>query len=82
MGMFISPHLHTPRERIRVDGQIISKNDLVRLSEETQKRLETEENKDVLEWMSFFDKFFLVAVSYFGERQVSTSHLCLKISLY
>lgn len=39
-GLYISPHLHTFRERIQIDGELVSESDVVRLIEELRLHLE------------------------------------------
>ncbi|GAB4558016.1 MAG: folylpolyglutamate synthase/dihydrofolate synthase family protein [Anaerolineae bacterium] len=48
-GLFTSPHLHTFRERIRVDGRLIPIDDLVQLVEECRPALESEPDRTVFE---------------------------------
>jgi folylpolyglutamate synthase/dihydropteroate synthase len=41
VGVFTSPHLHTARERIKIGTNLISKEDLIRLGEESIAQMET-----------------------------------------
>ncbi|MGI8550079.1 MAG: bifunctional folylpolyglutamate synthase/dihydrofolate synthase [Dehalococcoidia bacterium] len=41
-GLYTSPHLHSPRERIMIDGEPISEAELTRLVTELQPHVETE----------------------------------------
>jgi folylpolyglutamate synthase/dihydropteroate synthase len=61
VGIFTSPHLHTARERIKINNELISKPDLVRLGRAALANAE--------EWSVFFDHFLSVAIQYFGFRK-------------
>ena len=39
VGVFTSPHLHTARERIKIGDKLISKEDLVRLGQNSIKKM-------------------------------------------
>jgi len=84
-GLFTSPHLYSPRERIRINGELISKEDLIRISNniksmctvreawyKDEKSQVTDENFKIIlpEWFNFFDRFLLVALQWFSERKV------------
>ncbi len=64
VGTFTSPHLHTVRERIRVNDAMIPKAAFVRLWATVQEALETEP------WAMFFDKVLALALAYFVEQRV------------
>jgi dihydrofolate synthase/folylpolyglutamate synthase len=64
VGIFTSPHLHTARERIKINTDLISKADLTRIGQMTLAQTYTES------WPVFFDLFLAAAVRYFGEQQV------------
>lgn len=64
VGVFTSPHLHTARERIKINKQLISKEDIVRLGCEALSVLESKS------WTVFFDLFMYMAIRYFGEQNV------------
>lgn len=64
VGIFTSPHLHTARERIKINTDLISKADLTRIGQMTLVQTYAES------WPVFFDLFLAAAVRYFGERQV------------
>jgi len=71
VGTFTSPHLHTVRERIRVNDILISKADFVRLWAKVQKALtdySTEGGGG--HWANFFDKVLGVALAWFVEQRV------------
>ena len=62
IGMFTSPHLITFRERIRINGEYISKEDVTRLGNQL---LNTEFSKPP----TMFDYCLAMAVLYFKEQQ-------------
>ena len=68
VGMFISPHLETMRERISVNGEMISEQDFAACFEHVMERVE-EGKKEGLSHPSFFEYLFLMAMDYFKEKQ-------------
>ena len=64
VGIFTSPHLHTARERIKIGNELISKEDLVRIGQNSIKKMEDSA------WRVFFDTFLFTALQYFGEKKV------------
>lgn len=67
VGVFTSPHIHTARERLKINNQIISIEDFVRLGENALKRAESSPN---CEWIVFFDLLLTMALEYFSEQDV------------
>lgn len=65
VGMFISPHLETMRERIRIDRELISEEEFVRFFEKVKEESQKEEENHP----SFFEFLFLMAMCYFEEKQ-------------
>lgn len=63
-GMFTSPHLHTFRERIRVDGALISEEDVERLVERLAPALATRHEVTVFEIIT------AMAMLHFAEQGV------------
>ena len=63
-GMYTSPHLHTFRERIRIEGTLISEEDVVRLVERMLPILDTRTE------ITVFEIITAMAMSYYAERQV------------
>ncbi len=63
-GLFTSPHLHTFRERIRLNGQLIPTPDLVELLARCKPVLETEPDSTP------FEVITALAFTYFAESQV------------
>ena len=63
VGMFISPHLVSMRERIEINGKMISKKDFVKAYTKVSAYVTQEDSP------SFFEYLFLMAMCYFGERK-------------
>ncbi len=63
-GLFTSPHLHTFRERMRVDGRLIPASDLVALLERCKPALEAEPDRTT------FETITALAFVYFAERGI------------
>mmetsp|Transcript_26416 Transcript_26416/g.25296 ORF Transcript_26416/g.25296 Transcript_26416/m.25296 type:complete len:485 (+) Transcript_26416:195-1649(+) len=64
IGIFTSPHLHTARERIKIGTSLISKEDVIRLGEETLEKMAN------ITWVVFFDVLLTLSMRYFGEQNV------------
>ena len=62
-GLFISPHLFSPCERISIDGKLISKKDFVSVCQEV---LAAEREK-----LNFFEILTAVAFLYFSRQKVN-----------
>jgi dihydrofolate synthase/folylpolyglutamate synthase len=63
-GLFTSPHLHTFRERIRIDGRPIPRGDLIDLLHRCQPALESEPDRTTFEVMT------ALAFVYFVQSQI------------
>ncbi|MFZ1756110.1 MAG: folylpolyglutamate synthase/dihydrofolate synthase family protein [Caldilineaceae bacterium] len=63
-GLFTSPHLHTFRERIRVNGQLISRDELAALISRVREKMEAVEDLGV------FDRITALAFQHFADRGV------------
>lgn len=71
IGLYTSPHLIDPRERIRVDGAIISKSDFCSLVDSVKPVIEKRKSEVASQGMiTFFELFTLLAVLYFKKRGV------------
>lgn len=64
VGIFTSPHIHTSRERIKINHSLISKEDFVRHG------LLALENMKEIPWVGFFDLLVYMSISYFSEQDV------------
>lgn len=63
-GFFTSPHLHTFRERIRVDGQLIGQDDVVRLLAQCKPAIEA------VPGITTFEIMTVLALLHFAQQQV------------
>jgi dihydrofolate synthase/folylpolyglutamate synthase len=67
-GMTISPHVFSMRERIQVNGQLISKPDYIRLIKQIYKQVRAV--ADAQGKMSYYESNILVASMYFYEQKI------------
>jgi len=65
VGMFISPHLETMRERILYDGEMIPQESFVKAFELVRKESDRQKEKHP----SFFEFLFLMGMCYFKEKE-------------
>ena len=67
IGVFTSPHLHTARERFKINKNIISINEFIQFSENAIAYVnETKILNEVdISWLVFFDYLILIATEYF-----------------
>ena len=63
-GLFTSPHLHSFRERIRVNGQLISRDELAALVSRVREKMEAVEDLGV------FDRITALAFQHFADAGV------------
>jgi len=63
-GFYTSPHLHTFRERIRIDGQLLARADLVRLLEEARPAIES------VPGITTFEIITVLALLHFAQQEV------------
>ncbi len=66
-GLFTSPHLITPRERCRIDGELISKADVACYIEKLKPAIETA-SKTEFGRVSFFEIYTALAFTYFADE--------------
>ena len=66
-GLFTSPHLITPRERCRIDGDLISKADVAFYIEKLKPAIETV-STSAFGRVSFFEIYTALAFSYFADK--------------
>jgi dihydrofolate synthase/folylpolyglutamate synthase len=69
-GLYTSPHFHTWRERVRVDGELISESELARLVTELEPRLEEVNQRATYGKLTTFEFLTALAFAYFGQRGV------------
>ena len=66
-GLFTSPHLITPRERCRIDGALISEEEVASYIEKLKPAIETASTSEFGR-VSFFEIYTALAFSYFADK--------------
>ncbi len=74
-GLFTSPHLVSPRERIRIDGAIVSGDTLVRLVETVKPAVEQIRTEGESSPPTFFEVYAAMAFLHFAAEQVDLAVL-------
>ena len=69
-GLYTSPHLHTFRERIRVDGEMISEGDFAAVIDEIRPHADTVNGQATFGNLTTFEMFTVAAFVYFRKRGV------------
>jgi dihydrofolate synthase/folylpolyglutamate synthase len=69
-GLYTSPHLHSWRERIRVDGEMISEAELARLVSELRPHVEAVNKRATYGELTTFELLTGMAFAYFGQKGV------------
>ncbi len=70
-GLYTSPHLTDPRERIRINGNAISKQDFARLVSKIHLVVRRKQREvKSLEPITFFEIFTLLAILYFADQKI------------
>ena len=67
VGLYTSPHVTGPRERIKINGEEISESRLAREAEIARQRLE---GNDVGFDPTYFEIYTVIAFSYFREKKI------------
>ncbi|MDO8490716.1 MAG: folylpolyglutamate synthase/dihydrofolate synthase family protein [Dehalococcoidia bacterium] len=70
VGLYTSPHLHTMRERIQVNGEMISEHDLIRLVEKLQPEVEAVNRTSGFGTLTTFEVLTALAFACFAELKV------------
>ena len=68
-GLYTSPHLHTWRERIRVDGELISEAELAALVERLKPEVEAVNQKATYGRLTTFELLTALAFAYFKAKE-------------
>lgn len=70
-GLYTSPHLSDPRERIRMNGRAISKNDFAKLVSKIR-LVVRRRRKEIPAYgpITYFEVFTLLAILYFAEKRI------------
>jgi dihydrofolate synthase/folylpolyglutamate synthase len=69
-GLYTSPHLHSWRERIRVDGELISEPGLAKLVTELKPQVEAVNQRAKYGQLTTFELLTAMAFAYFGQKGV------------
>lgn len=69
-GLYTSPHLHTIRERIQVDGKPIEENEFANLVEKLKPEIEAMNRLGNLGELTTFEILTTLAFAYFKEKKV------------
>jgi dihydrofolate synthase/folylpolyglutamate synthase len=69
-GLYTSPHLHTWRERMRVNGNLISEGEFVSLVERVKPKAEAVNRKATYGQLTTFELLTALAFAYFGQKRV------------
>ncbi len=70
-GLYTSPHLHTLRERIRVDGSLISEGEFAATMAEVKPYFEAINRDPLYRQLTFFEALTVLAFAYFKKKQVA-----------
>jgi dihydrofolate synthase/folylpolyglutamate synthase len=70
-GLYTSPHLHSWRERIRVDGKLISEEELAALVAKLKPEVEAVNERANYGELTTFELLTALAFAYFGQRGVN-----------
>jgi len=69
-GLYISPHLHTLRERISVDGSLISEAEFAAAMAEVKPFIESMKQDAAFRQLTYFEALTALAFAYFEEKRV------------
>jgi dihydrofolate synthase/folylpolyglutamate synthase len=69
-GLYTSPHLHSWRERIRVDGELISEAELAKLVSDLKPHVEEVNERATYGELTTFEFLTGMAFAYFGQKGV------------
>ncbi len=70
-GLYTSPHLHSWRERIRVDGELISEEEFVSLVERVKPEVKAVNRKATYGRLTTFELLTVLAFAYFGLKEAN-----------
>jgi dihydrofolate synthase/folylpolyglutamate synthase len=69
-GLYISPHLHTLRERISIDGSLISEAEFAAAMAEVKPFIESMKQDAAFRQLTYFEALTALAFAYFKKKQV------------
>ena len=70
-GLYTSPHLHTLKERIEVDGRLISEEEFAALMTEAKPYFEAINHDPLYRQLTYFEALTALAFAYFREKQTN-----------
>ena len=70
-GLYTSPHLHTLRERINVDGSLISEAEFAATMAEIKSFIESMKQDDTFRQLTYFEALTVLTFAYFNTKQVA-----------
>jgi len=70
-GLYTSPHFHTLRERIKVDGNLISEGEFAALMTEVKPYFEAMNHDPLYRQLTFFEVLTALAFAYFKQKQAA-----------
>jgi dihydrofolate synthase/folylpolyglutamate synthase len=74
-GLYTSPHLHTLRERISVDGNLISEAEFAATIDEVKPFIESMNQDAALRRLTYFEALTALTFAYFKKKQVDVQVL-------
>jgi dihydrofolate synthase/folylpolyglutamate synthase len=74
-GLYTSPHLHTLRERISVDGSLISEDEFAATLSEIKSFIESMQQDSNFRQLTYFEALTALAFAYFKNKQVDVQVL-------
>ena len=69
-GLYTSPHFHTPRERITVDGDLISEDEFAATMAEVKPFIESLKQDTSFRQLTYFEALTALAFAYFKKKRV------------
>ena len=69
-GLYTSPHLHNVRERIRVDGNLISEAEFASVMTELKPFIESMKQDTTLRQLTYFEALTALAFAYFQKKRL------------
>ena len=69
-GLYTSPHLHTLRERISVDGSLISEADFAAAMAEVKPLIESMKHDSTFRQLTYFEALTALTFAYFKKKRV------------
>lgn len=70
VGLFTSPHLHTFRERIRINDELVSKKEVTELFEKLKEKAEKMKNEKNMRFPTASEMITAMAFKYFADKKV------------